>query len=188
MPKLDPIKFCIKVSMIVGVGVFSFCPLVYASDHIGQKAISSIINNEGQAIGEAHYTQGAEGVLIEIKVSQLPEGKHGMHFHEVGTCEDHDHFKMAKGHIMPTGKPHGYLNKDGGPHEGNLPNLIVHKDGSVHVELYSELVSIKGHGGKPALLDEDGSVLMIHINEDDHTTQPIGGSGARIACGVVTTE
>ena len=159
----------------------------YASDnigHIGEKAHSVIINNAGQEIGEAQYIQGNEGVLIEVKINDLPAGKRGMHFHEVGTCDDHDHFKMAKGHIMPTGKPHGYLNP-AGPHAGNLPNLIVHQDGSVHVELYTDLVSISGHGVKPALLDDDGSVLMIHVNEDDHTTQPIGGSGARIACGVI---
>jgi len=161
---------------------------VLATDHIGQKARTDIINNDGKIIGEAIFTQGAEGVLINIKASNLPAGKHGMHFHEVGTCEDHNHFKMAKGHIMPTNRPHGYLNKDGGPHEGNLPNLIVAENGEVEVELYSHMVSINGAGNKPALLDDNGSVLMIHINEDDHTTQPIGGSGARIACGVVEAQ
>lgn len=152
--------------------------------YIGEKAYSKIINNDGENIGEATYTQGSEGVLIEIKVTGIAAGKHGMHFHKVGVCEDHDHFKMAKGHIMQTGKPHGYLHHEG-PHEGNLPNLIIGKEGSTHVELYTELVSVSGYGGKPALLDEDGSVLMIHINADDHKTQPIGGSGARIACGVI---
>lgn len=155
------------------------------TDHIGQKAHSDIIGNSGKSIGTATYTQGAEGVLINLSITDLPAGKHGMHFHAVGTCEDHDHFKMAKGHIMPTNRPHGYLNKDGGPHEGNLPNLIVAENGQVEVELYSQMISINGAGDKPALLDDDGSVLMVHINEDDHTTQPIGGSGARIACGVV---
>ena len=155
-----------------------------AADTVVNKAHSPIINNQGEEIGEAHYIQGTEGVLFEVKLKGLSAGKHGMHFHEVGTCEDHDHFKMAKGHIMPTGKPHGYLHPEG-PHAGNLPNLIVHQDGTAHVELYTELVSIDGQGGKPALLDDNGSVLMIHVNEDDHKTQPIGGSGARIACGVI---
>jgi Cu-Zn family superoxide dismutase len=148
------------------------------------KAKSVIINNAGETIGEAVYTQGTQGVLIEVMVSNLPPGKHGMHFHEVGTCADHDHFKSAKGHIAPDGKPHGYTNPDG-PHAGNLPNLIIHDDGTAHVELYSGLVSLHGNKNQPALLDDDGSTLMIHINEDDHLTQPIGGAGARIACGVI---
>ena len=88
---------------------------------------------------------------------------------------------------MPTGRPHGFLNPEGGPHEGNLPNLIVRPDGSAHVELYSQLVSLSGDD-KPSLLDEDGSALIIHANEDDHRNQPIGGSGARIACGVIKTS
>lgn len=176
-----------KLATLVFVLTLAFANNAFAANHERAKAHSTIINNQGQTIGEAHYIQGTEGVLIEVKVDSLPPGKHGMHFHEVGTCEDHDHFKMAKGHIMPTGKPHGYLHPEG-PHEGNLPNLIVSKDGSAHVELYSDLVSINGHKDKPALLDENGSVLMIHINEDDHKTQPIGGSGARIACGIVTPK
>lgn len=184
----------LRRALLVATASFFISAPAMADDHsdkdyIGQKAYSDIIDNAGENIGVAQYTQGAEGVLIEITAEGLPAGKHGMHFHEVGTCADHDHFKMAKGHIMPTGKPHGFLNKDGGPHEGNLPNLIVHEDGSVHVELYSKMVSLNGRkgewGDQPALLDDDGSVLMVHINEDDHKTQPIGGAGARIACGVV---
>ena len=173
-----------KTLVITTLLATSMSHTAFAADHIGEKAHSVILNNQGEDIGQAQYTQGSEGVLVEIKLDGLPAGKHGMHFHEVGSCEDHEQFKMAKGHIMPTGKPHGYLHPEG-PHEGNLPNLIVSEDGAAHVELYTELVSVNGRGGKVALLDDNGSVLMIHINEDDHTTQPIGGAGARIACGVI---
>ena len=158
--------------------------VVYASGQIGEKAYSNIIDNSGQIIGRADYIQGNTGVLIEIKLAGLPAGKHGLHFHEKGTCQDHAAFKMAKGHIMPSGRPHGFLHPEG-PHEGNLPNLIVGANGAVHVEMYTDLVSVSGRGSKPALLDSDGSSLMIHQNPDDHKTQPIGGSGSRIACGVV---
>ncbi len=36
-----------------------------------------------------------------------------------------------------------------------------------------------------ALLDEDGSAVIIHEHPDDHLTQPIGSAGGRIACGVI---
>jgi Cu-Zn family superoxide dismutase len=42
--------------------------------------------------------------------------------------------------------------------------------------------------GAGKVLDEDGSTLVIHANPDDDFTQPIGGSGGRIACGVITTD
>jgi Cu-Zn family superoxide dismutase len=154
------------------------------SKNIGKKAHAEIINNEGKKIGKATFTQGSRGVLINIKVKNLPTGKHGLHFHKVGTCKDIQNFKMAQGHIMPKNKPHGFLNEKG-PHAGNLPNLIIDKYGRTEVELYSKMVSLFKEGYKPALLDEDGSSLMIHKYEDDHKTQPIGGSGPRIACGVV---
>jgi Cu-Zn family superoxide dismutase len=37
----------------------------------------------------------------------------------------------------------------------------------------------------PGLLDEDGSAVVIHADPDDHRTQPIGGSGARVGCGII---
>lgn len=150
-------------------------------------AHASLINNNGEEVGYATFLQGARGVVIRIDVEGLPPGVHGMHFHEVGTCEDCECFKLTKGHIDPNHKPHGFFNP-GGPHEGNLPNLIVDERGRAMVELYSDLVSISGQGGKPALLDEDGSTLIVHANEDDHYSQPIGGSGARILCGVIVAD
>ena len=143
---------------------------------------SDLVNNKGAMIGTVDITKATNGVILTLKAKDLPPGAKGMHFHETGNCDDHQHFKNSKGHIMPTGKPHGFFHADG-PHEGNLPNLIVHDDGTAHVELYSNLVQF--NKGDAALMDGDGSALIIHTNQDDHITQPIGGSGARIACAVI---
>ena len=67
---------------------------------------------------------------------------------------------------------------------GDLPNLFAAADGTAKAEFFTTLVSVSG-GEMPALLDEDGSAVIIHENPDDHMTQPIGGSGGRIGCGVV---
>lgn len=146
-------------------------------------ATIDLLNRKGDRAGSALLYQGTDGVLIRIAVSGLEPGVHGMHFHAAGTCDDPaEGFKATGGHVMPLGKPHGYMNPDG-PHAGNLPNLIVHADGTAVVELHTHLVSLTD--GPAALLDEDGSTLIIHENEDDHLTQPIGGAGGRVACGVV---
>jgi Cu-Zn family superoxide dismutase len=65
-----------------------------------------------------------------------------------------------------------------------LPNLWVGPDGGATVELFTGLVGLRA-GERPALLDGDGAAILIHALPDDHATQPIGGSGDRIACGVI---
>ena len=57
--------------------------------------------------------------------------------------------------------------------------------GSATAEIYSTLVSFKGGSAMPSLLDADGSAVVIHANADDHTSQPIGGAGDRVACAVI---
>jgi len=37
----------------------------------------------------------------------------------------------------------------------------------------------------PALLDENGSAVIVHENPDDHMGQPIGGAGGRIGSGII---
>ena len=77
---------------------------------------------------------------------------------------------------------HGLLNPDG-PEPGDLPNLFVGADGVGEMEAFSTFVSLVD--GPNNLLDADGSTLMIHEYPDDHVSQPIGGSGPRIACGLI---
>lgn len=143
---------------------------------------ADIVNNEGKKIGNVTLTQGTEGVVVNVKADNLPAGYHGMHFHSVADCSDTAGFKKSKGHVNPFKKPHGFVNPKG-PHEGNLPNLIVASDGTVEVEMYTQMISLTS--GDANLLDEDGSALIIHINKDDHNSQPIGGSGSRIACAAI---
>ena len=119
---------------------------------------------------------------MRVELNGLPQGWHGFHLHKLGTCEHEHGFKTAKGHINPDGKSHGFLNADG-PERGDLPNIYVNEHGSASIELFVPQVNVNGEGA--ILLDEDGSSLMIHALPDDHITQPIGGSGARIACGVI---
>ena len=51
------------------------------------------------------------------------------------------------------------------------------------MEFFKAGISLSGDS--LPLFDEDGSALVIHENPDDHISQPIGGAGARIACGMI---
>lgn len=141
-------------------------------------------DSSGRTVGQASLYEGATGVLIRLDLHGLPAGWHGLHFHAVGDCSDMK-FEKAGAHVNALPKrAHGLLNA-AGPDFGDLPNVYVGPDGTARAEVFSSLVSLAGVPGRPALKDTDGSALMIHVNADDQTTQPIGGAGARLACAVI---
>jgi Cu-Zn family superoxide dismutase len=72
-----------------------------------------------------------------------------------------------------------------GPHAGDMPNLHVPPDGKLKIEVLDPTVTLSAES---ALLDADGSALVIHAGPDDYKTDPAGNAGDRIACGVITPE
>jgi len=148
-------------------------------------ATGNIVAANGDSIGTVMATAAPQGVLLRIQIAPrgLPPGQHGMHLHQVGDCSDVGTFKMSGGHINVANREHGLLNPNG-PDNADLPNLIVQRDGSADVELFTTRVRLTNDDA--ALLDDDGSALVIHEAPDDHMTQPIGGAGARIACAPIT--
>jgi superoxide dismutase, Cu-Zn family len=145
---------------------------------------SNLVGADGAVIGKITVTDAPHGVLLRLSVEGLKAGWHGMHFHEKADCESPT-FKSAGAHVhTKTPVIHGLLNKDAND-DGDLPNLFVAADGTATVELYSTLVSLQGAEGRPALLDADGSAVVIHANPDDLISQPIGGSGDRVACALI---
>jgi Cu-Zn family superoxide dismutase len=153
---------------------------------IGQVVEAPITNAAGERIGDARFTEGPRGVLIrlEMRPGALAPGWHGVHIHEIGTCEDAatgftgsgSHFGHERAGV------HGLLNADG-PEAGDLPNLHAPQNGAIAAEFYSSLVTLEDRvRDRLSLLDADGAALIIHANPDDQTTQPIGGAGARVAC------
>lgn len=140
-------------------------------------------NPAGESIGEASLWQGPQGVLIYLDLAGLSPGKHAIHVHSVGACEPD--FGASKGHINTAGAMHGLLNPEG-PDNGDLPNIYASEAGTVRAELYTTGVHVSGESGDSApLMDEDGAALVIHEMGDDHVTQPIGGAGGRVGCGVI---
>ena len=146
---------------------------------------ADLYNESGEAIGTVTLTDAPKGVILRIEANGLPAGWHGMHFHETGNCQ-HPEFKSAGGHVHHSSHElvHGLLNPEAND-AGDLPNVYVNEDGSLSVELYSTYVGFNASEGRTALMDEDGAALIIHVNPDDYSSQPIGGAGARIACAVI---
>jgi len=143
----------------------------------GPPVEAPIIDNSGAEIGKAQFTPGPTGVLIRIIVGAggLSPGWHGTHLHAVGDCSDTAQFAHAGSHIKTTNTHHGLLYVHG-PENGDLPNISVASDGSAAAELFTQLVTLS------ELQDADGSALVIHADADDHSSQPLGNSGDRVAC------
>jgi Cu-Zn family superoxide dismutase len=159
-----------------------------ASRGASAEATASFVDRDGKSIGSATLSESPHGVLIHFDLRGLSPGTKAVHIHSVGNCDDRSEgFVASKGHLNPSGKEHGLMNP-AGPDSGDLPNLIVRDDGTVQAEMFTTLASLGASQTRGKLLDEDGAALVIHTNRDDHISQPIGGAGSRIACGVIKAK
>jgi superoxide dismutase, Cu-Zn family len=159
--------------------------LFFATTALGQSkppsAHADIVNAQGQKIGTATFAQTHAGVRIQVNVSQLPPGTHGIHIHNVGKC-DPPAFTSAGPHLNPDNKKHGKDNPEG-PHAGDLVNLEVGSNGKAKTMFVDTAVTLGD--GPNSLFHGGGTALVTHEKADDYKTDPAGNSGARIACGVI---
>lgn len=136
------------------------------------------------AIGNITITESPYGLVFTPALTGLTPGIHGFHVHENPACGPKEKDgKMtaamaAGGHYDPKAtKQHGLPWGDG--HLGDLPALAVNTDGTatnpVLAPRLKSLAQIKARS------------LMIHAGGDNHADAPapLGGGGARMACGVI---
>ena len=151
---------------------------LFATAAVAEPVTADLKNSAGETIGKATLTAAPKGVLLKVETKGLTPGWHGLHFHEKADCSKSD-FTSAGGHTHGGGdRVHGLLNPKANE-TGDLPNLFVGADGVGVTEVFSSLTTLD------ALRDADGSAVLIHAAADDHSTQPIGGAGARVACAAV---
>jgi Cu-Zn family superoxide dismutase len=148
--------------------------------------------------GVARLVEDGQGkVHINIHVTGHPAvltpGRHGVHIHEVGTC-DPPAFTTAGGHFDPG--PFGNSNTvTNHPfHTGDLENLVVNRKGVGRLVDVTTRVTLSP--SDTTVFDAAGSAIIIHALEDQRSCQPdpvtglctgISG-GARLACGVIEPE
>jgi len=138
----------------------------------------------GQSIGEVKITETDKGLEFAPDLKALPPGEHGFHVHANGSCQPAmkegkaSAAEAAGGHLDPdhSGKHEG---PNGMGHLGDLPVLVVNNDGKATQPVLAPRLK---------KLDEiKGKALMIHVGGDNMSDQPkpLGGGGARYACGVI---
>jgi len=166
--------------LLTSVATIAACSDVDTTVH--ESLQQNILTASGDVLGTVTLRDlGSAGTEVTVAIQGLTEaGTHAMHFHEIGLCEAPG-FTSSGGHYNPTAMDHGKMSENG-PHAGDMMNLDVSADGVGTLTVVNERVSIHGHHGLPALLDADGSALIIHERADDYVTQPTGAAGARIGC------
>lgn len=135
-----------------------------------------------EVTGTVTFTQTGEGVVVAAHISGVAPGLHGIHLHEKGDCSADD-FTSTGGHFNPTGDPHGGPD-DTVRHAGDFGNISVGADGSGHLELLTDMLTVEPDAENTVI----GRAVILHEGEDDLETQPTGAAGARLACGTVVME
>lgn len=149
--------------------------------------MKSFVDNRPRAYAQIHgdsdypglqgavyfYEASNGGVLVEAEIFGLPDfgspgmpAFYGFHIHENGDCSNR--FQNAGGHFNPENRKHPY-------HAGDMPPLFS-ADGYAWTAFFNDALE---------LYDIVGRSVIIHRDADDFTTQPSGGAGEMIGCGVI---
>jgi Cu-Zn family superoxide dismutase len=140
--------------------------------------LSPTLGHEARGTVTFTFDPNFPGADVEAQLTGLPAGQHGFHIHEFGDCSAPD-ASSAGGHLNPGGSPHGSPdNAAEGRHLGDLGNIEA---GSDTVTIFTRHDQLLAHSGDSIV----GKAVVVHELPDDFVTQPDGGGGARIACGVI---
>ena len=118
---------------------------------------------------------------VVADISGLKPGKHGLHIHEKGDCSAPD-ATSAGGHFNPDKKNHGAPDASE-HHMGDLGNIEANAKGKAHLDRTVDFLTIAEDPNSIA-----GKAVIVHAQEDDLKSQPVGNAGARVACGVITKK
>lgn len=138
---------------------------------------------EGASIGSIRLEDSEYGLLITPELTGVPLGIHGFHVHMTPACGAAE----KEGKIVPGLAAGGHFDPDQvGQHEGpysaghlgDLPPLFAEADGQVSVPVLAPRLTVS---------DVVDRALIVHAGADNFADQPmpLGGGGARFACGVI---
>lgn len=137
----------------------------------------------GEEVGTVALSDTQYGLLLTPSLMGLPPGIHGFHVHQNPACG----LGEKDGKVVPGLAAGGHYdpantNSHEGPygegHVGDLPPLYVDMDGSASTPVLAPRLTVA---------DVVGHSMMIHMDGDNFADMPapLGGGGARLACGVI---
>jgi superoxide dismutase, Cu-Zn family len=157
------------------------------------EASATLMNQAGETVGEATFSSANGELTINVSVTGLPAGEHGIHVHERGECKEG--FDPAEDKVVPFGAAGGHVdpfftrNHDDPDmtaemaHAGDVPMITVAEDGTGTLSYSTADMTL---GDDPASILNRS--LVIHADVDDYESDPAGNSGERIVCGVILAK
>ena len=121
--------------------------------------------------GTVRFLPRPGGTLVVARIEGLPRSEAGFfafHIHETGDCRG-EGFPNTGGHYNPFEMSHPM-------HAGDLPPLLRLGGGRAFLSVETDRFRVS---------DVVGRSVVIHSHPDDFHTQPSGGSGTKIGCGVI---
>ncbi len=145
----------------------------------GPQAAANVTGSESfpNLSGTVRFYQTKEGTIVLAEISGLPHSElpcrdrvFGFHIHQGTGCGGNmdDPFANVMSHYDPYGCEHPH-------HAGDLPPLFGNNGFALSLFLTRRF----------SVDEVIGRTVIIHDHPDDFTTQPSGGSGTKIACGVI---
>lgn len=131
---------------------------------------------DSEAHGTVHFMRGPLNVTFRAELHGLEPGEHGMHVHVYGDCsaEDgssagtHYHFEGGEGDDPELDRI-----------SGNLGELVANDSGFATL---NDEVPMAELNGFTSII---GRSVVVHADGNDPEKTPIGGAGARVACGAI---
>ncbi|WP_328188972.1 superoxide dismutase [Cu-Zn] SodC [Marinobacter sp. OP 3.4] len=162
-------------------------PVSHADETIEVDMYKATTEGRSEAIGTVTLEEHRYGTLIKPSLEGLSPGLHGFHLHENPSCEPamkdgkQTPAASAGGHVDPedTNAHRGPYDPDG--HLGDLPALVASRNGEAILANLAPRLTLD---------DMQGHALVIHEGGDNYSDdpRPLGGGGARVACGVISGD
>ncbi len=170
-----------KFIYIFLASVLSFPAL---ADEITVTMREALPTGHGKKLGVVTISETPAGLKFTPRLSGLRPGAHGFHIHENGNCAPGMENGVtvaalaAGGHYDPdhTGR---HLGPKGPGHRGDLPALIADRRGNAARAVVAPRLK--------SLREIEARALVVHVGGDNGSDRPkpLGGGGARLACGVI---
>lgn len=137
----------------------------------------------GSSVGQVSISESPYGMVFTPSLKGLPPGMHGFHLHQNPSCDP----KESDGKMVPALAAGGHYDPRnakrhdtpwGEGHLGDLPALFVDAEGNASQPVLAPRLKT---------VDLAGRSLMVHVGGDNYADHPapLGGGGARMACGVI---